>query len=442
LHGFKPKIIMITTNNSLIKVKQTVTRFSRSLGLLLVIACLTLAALAQTASATGTPDSCTPPATTYGTDTMSVYVPATATYTVWTRMEASSASANSILLNIDNTNCYNVGGDSSIPTNGTTWDWVDDYGGSTASLVNVSLTQGTHSFTLTGTESGVSIDRLIAMPVTSTGGVSCTPSNTQASSDGNNCAPLNNTAPPTVSTAAGTSIASTAILSATAAAHSSSGTTPATIASVQFHLNGNNVGSAITTPSSGTTYSYTWDSSSVSNGTYSLSAVATDSNGIVSTSSPVSVTVAHSSSGGPTTPTLTKTLTTATSVSLSWPVSTDSSGTLTGYHLYRGGTLIASPTGTSYIDSCLAPSTNFSYTITAYDSSHTSPASSALSITTESQIGDLDGDNLVAGHDLSLLIGHYGTNWGPGEFDCTDSTLTTNVVEGHDLSILTGNYGK
>ena len=58
----------------------------------------------------------------------------TATYTIWTRMEASSASANSILLNIDNTNCYNIGGDSSIPTNGTTWDWVDDYGGSTANI--------------------------------------------------------------------------------------------------------------------------------------------------------------------------------------------------------------------------------------------------------------------------------------------------------------------
>jgi hypothetical protein len=381
---------------------------------------------------------------------MSVYVPTTATYTIWTRMEASSASANSILLNIDNTNCYNIGGDSSIPTNGTTWDWVDDYGGSTANIANASLSQGTHTFTLTGTESGVSIDRIVAIPVTSGGGVGCTPSNTGTNGTpdgtaGNNCAPLDNTAPPTVSMtapASGTSIASTATLSATATAHSSAGTTAATIASVQFRVNGNNVGSTITSPSSGTIYSYNWDSSSLSNGTYSLSAVATDSNGIVTTSSPVSVTVSHTSSGGPTTPTLTKTLTTATSVSLSWPASTDSSGTLTGYHLYRGSTLIVSPTGTTYIDSCLPPSTSYSYTITAYDASHTSPASSALNITTESQLGDLDGDNIVAGHDLSLLIGHYGTNWGPGEFDCTNSSLTTNVVEGHDLSILIGNYGK
>ncbi len=429
------------------KVKQTVLRLSKSLGLLFVIVCLALAnsPLGQTASAAGTPDSCTPPATTYGTDTMSVYAPSAATYTIWTRMEATRSSANSILLNIDNTNCYNVGGDSSIPTNGTTWDWVDDYGGSTANLVNVSLSQGTHTFTLTGTESGVSIDRIIAIPVTSGGGISCTPSDTQATTDGNNCAPLNNTAPPSVSMtapASGTAISSTAILSATATAHSSAGTTAATIASVQFQVNGNHVGSAITSPSSGTTYSYTWDSSGVSNGTYSLSAVATDSNGIVTTSPAVSVTVSHTSSGGPTTPALTNTLTTATSVSLSWPASTDSSGTLTGYHLYRGTTLIASPATTHYIDSCLTPSTSYSYTITAYDASHTSPTSSVLNAKTESQLGDLDGDNVVAGHDLSLLIGHYGTNWGPGEFDCTNSASTSNVVEGHDLSILIGNYGK
>lgn len=428
------------------KAKQAVSRLSKSLGLLVVICSL---AFAQTASAAGTPDSCTPPATTYGTDTMSIYVPATATYTIWTRMEASSSSANSILLNIDNTNCYNVGGDSSIPTTpasgaSSNWDWVDDYGGNTANIVNVNLSQGSHTFTLTGTESGVSIDRIIALPVTSSGGISCTPSDAQATTDGNNCAPLNNTAPPSVSMtapASGTSISSTATLSATAIAHSSSGTTAATIASVQFQVNGSDVGGAVTTPSSGTTYSYTWNTSSLSNGTYSLTAVATDSNGIVTTSSPLSVTVAHSSSGGPTTPTLTNTLTTATSVSLSWPASTDSSGTITGYHLYRGATLIASPTTTSYIDSCLAPNTSYSYTISAYDSSHTSATSAALSAKTESQIGDLDGDNTVTGHDLSLLLSHYGTNWAPGEFDCT-TPGSTNTVEGHDLSILSSNYGK
>jgi len=66
-------------------------------------------------------DSCTAPGTTYGTDTMTVVVPASATYTIWTRMLAPSSSANSILLSIDGTNCYNVGGGSGIPANSWTW---------------------------------------------------------------------------------------------------------------------------------------------------------------------------------------------------------------------------------------------------------------------------------------------------------------------------------
>lgn len=415
------------------------------------------------AAAAGVPDSCTPPATTFGTDTMSVYIPETTTYTIWTRLQAPSASANSILLNIDGTNCYNVGGDSSIPTNGT-WDWVDDYGSDTSNIINLNLTQGTHTFTLTGTESGVSIDRIIAVQGNAScdGSASCTPTNTQAATAGNNLAPIANTpsAPPVVSVTAPTAsstVKGTTTISATATDPGATDTNGLGIASVQFELNNSPLGSAVESPASGNTYTYSWDTSSLGTTaptSYSISAIATDTSGYTTTTGATSVTVNNvpgSSSGGPSTPTLqlsdfpnATSGILSTAVSLSWPASSDSGGTLTGYHLYRstsGGasTLLASPTGTSYIDSCLAPDTSYSYTITAYDASHASASSAALVTKTESQIGDLDGDNTVTGHDLSMFIGHYATNWPAGEFDCTNPTLSTNVVEGHDMSIMIGN---
>jgi hypothetical protein len=416
-----------------------------SICLLLVVGSLAFntAAFTKTAAAAGTPDSCTAPTTSFGTDTMSVYVPTTATYTIWTRMQAAT-NANSIQLNIDNTNCYNVGGDSSIPTTGS-WDWVDDYDGNTANLVNVSLSQGTHSFKLTGSQSGISIDRLIAVPVTSGGAVSCTPTNTQVATAGDNCAPLNNTAsaPPTVSV---TAPAASATVSGTTTI-SASATDSLGIASVQFELDGSALGSPIVAPTSGSTYSTTWNTTSLGNNTtHTISAIATDTSGYTSSSSTVSVTVNNSSggSGGPSTPTVTSTAATATSVSLSWAASSDSSGSsISGYHVYQGGTLLASPNATTYTDSCLTPNTSYSFTNAAFDAAgHTSATSAALNVKTETQIGDLDSDNTVTGHDLSLLLSHYGTNWAPGEFDCTSPTSSTNTVEGHDLSILLSNYGK
>jgi hypothetical protein len=108
-----------------------------------------------------------------------------------------------------------------------------------------------------------------------------------------------------------------------------------------------------------------------------------------------------------------------------------------GYHLYRNNVLIASPAGTSYTDSGLSPSTSYSYSVSAYDNAaNGSDASAPLDVTTAVLVGDLDGDGHVTGHDLSILLAHYGANYLPAEFDGDD------IVEGHDLSILLSNYGK
>ena len=64
-------------------------------------------------------------------------------------------------------------------------------------------------------------------------------------------------------------------------------TSPATVSSVQFKLDGVNLGSADTT----SPYSITWDSTTATNGAHTLTAVATDNYSNTTTSSGVSVTV-------------------------------------------------------------------------------------------------------------------------------------------------------
>src|ERR1700722_14337786 len=80
---------------------------------------------------------CSPSGTTYGTDTMSVSVPAADTYNIWVRMEVPSTSNNEIMLQMDGGNCYVMGGSSSIPAN--TWTWVDYQNGTTSSIAQQSL---------------------------------------------------------------------------------------------------------------------------------------------------------------------------------------------------------------------------------------------------------------------------------------------------------------
>lgn len=380
-------------------------------------------------------DSCTPPATTYGTDVMNnVSIPATSTYDIWVRMMVPSTTSNSILLTIANgstTTCFNVGGSTSIPAN--TWTWVDYSDGVTATPNAVSLTQGTDTFTLTGTNAGVSVDRIEALVP----GASCLP----PTGTGDNCTPAI-TNPPTVSLTApsnGGTVSGTTNVTATASE------TGGTISSVQFKLDGANLGSADTT----SPYSTSWNTTTASNGSHTLTAVATDSTGVTTTSSTVNVTVSNGTTAvKPSVPTglsvvnTSNTFTTFNSIPLTWTASTDSGGPgVGGYYIYRNGVQVGTSTTNSWTDTTtgLQPGISYSYTVAAHDTATTpqvsSQSSPALNASTNI-IGDIDGDGSVTAHDLSILITHYGTNYPPAEFDLS------NTVEAHDLSILITNYGK
>ncbi|WP_242614172.1 cellulose binding domain-containing protein [Actinomadura roseirufa] len=81
--------------------------------------------------------------------------------------------------------------------------------------------------------------------------------------------------------------------------------------------------------------------------------------------------------GAPSSPTVTDR--TDTSLSLSW---TASSGTVTGYRVYEGGTVRATETGTSTTISGLTACSDHTYTVRAYNTAGESPDSEQVSATT------------------------------------------------------------
>jgi len=80
---------------------------------------------------------------------------------------------------------------------------------------------------------------------------------------------------------------------------------------------------------------------------------------------------------------LTGTVASATQINLSWNASTDNSGTVTGYNVFRSGTKVGTTASTSYSDTGLSVGNNYAYTVSAYDAAgNTSAQSSSISVST------------------------------------------------------------
>lgn len=90
----------------------------------------------------------------------------------------------------------------------------------------------------------------------------------------------------------------------------------------------------------------------------------------------------------PTTPTgLNRTSVTSSTISLSWIASTDNVA-VAGYTLSRNGVAVANTATTSYTDSNLAPATNYTYTVAAYDTTGNSSSPSVAYATSTTTGGD------------------------------------------------------
>src|SRR5439155_367680 len=130
--------------------------------------------------------------------------------------------------------------------------------------------------------------------------------------------------------------------------------------------------------------------------TYSYTVVARDAAGNVSANSAI-VSATTPDATPPSTPTgVVATAAGATTINLSWTASTDNVG-VTGYIVKRNGTLVATPTSTSYADTGLSPATTHSYTVAALDAAgNVSSDSASASATTIDTIAPSAPTDLVA----------------------------------------------
>ncbi|MGZ3141338.1 discoidin domain-containing protein [Lentzea chajnantorensis] len=107
---------------------------------------------------------------------------------------------------------------------------------------------------------------------------------------------------------------------------------------------------------------------------------------------------------------LTSTGTTSSSVGLQWTAATDNVG-VTGYEVLRNGSVVGTPTGTTFTDTGLASGTAFTYTVKARDAAgNLSAASNAVQATTRPPAPG-DTITVVAAGDIASLTNteHYET---------------------------------
>jgi chitodextrinase len=140
-------------------------------------------------------------------------------------------------------------------------------------------------------------------------------------------------------------------------------------------------------------------------------------------------------------------------VNVSWSSSTDDSGTVAGYRVYRNGTSIATTTTTSATDTGLAASTTYSYTVAAFDASgNASAQSSPVSATTPATPSGLVAAynmNQSSGTTLQDLSGNGNTGtlvnnplWTAGKYgnalSFNGSSQRVDVANSASLRLTTG----
>ena len=122
---------------------------------------------------------------------------------------------------------------------------------------------------------------------------------------------------------------------------------------------------------------------------------------------------------------------TDTGIGLAWTAATGNVA-ISGYHIYRNGTLIATQSGTSFSDSGLSKNTSYTYAVSAYDALGNISAQATASLST-AKTGDLNGDGQVNATDLNLFLTNYSSKSanldlnGDGNVDVLDLSVMLRV---------------
>lgn len=143
------------------------------------------------------------------------------------------------------------------------------------------------------------------------------------------------------------------------------------------------VDNALKSTDTSSPYSYSWNTTTVANGSHSLLVKAYDAAGNVG-SDEIAVTVANGDTKPPSTPTnLTANAPSYNRVDLTWTASADNVGVV-GYWIVRNGVTIAQAGAvTSFSDTIVSASTTYSYNVAAFDAAgNTSGPSNTATVTT------------------------------------------------------------
>jgi hypothetical protein len=151
-----------------------------------------------------------------------------------------------------------------------------------------------------------------------------------------------------------------------------------------------------------------------------------------------------SDTSAPTVPAnLTATALNSNQVQLSWSASTDNVG-VTGYDVLRGGTVIGTASGTNYTDNTVSPSTQYSYTVEAFDAAaNDSNPSGPATVTTPAAVANPPVISQIATSNVTTTAATvswttdipsssqvlYGGNATYGQSTTLDSTLVTSHTQ-------------
>jgi chitodextrinase len=171
---------------------------------------------------------------------------------------------------------------------------------------------------------------------------------------------------------------------------------------------------------------------------YTYTIDAYDAGGNISAkSTATSITLADTTAPSVPTSVILKTKT-SSSIGIGWTASSDNVA-VTGYKIYRGGTLVGSSASTSFTDNNLTPNTSYIYTVAAYDAAgNTSAQSISATFKTDYKNGDINVDGAVNIYDLSILALNYEKS---GMTRAQGDLTGDGTVNIYDLSMLASYWG-